>query len=171
MTGAEALILADHIKKHWSPEAIADLRPRLNAANETYRKIAENSPTIEIEEQKVARLRRPCAMLDESAGRCLAYEARPVNCRRENSVDVEVCRRYREDPEETESSLRVVRADVIWGAVQVFLSRWTSRHLSMDDIRPLEVALAETLRPIEAAASDREIREDLGDADDQDEQT
>ena len=80
-------------------------------------------------------------MLDEEAGRCRAYEARPVNCRRENSVDVEVCRRYREDPDATDSSLRLVRYDVIWGAVRAFLARWGAEQLGLDELAPLEIAL------------------------------
>jgi hypothetical protein len=84
-------------------------------------------------------------MLDEAVGRCRVYDARPVNCRRENSVDVEVCRRYREDPYATDSSLRLVRADVIWGAAQVFLARWSAEHLDADELWPLESALAQAL--------------------------
>ena len=45
-----------------------------------------------------------------------------MNCRRENSVDVEVCRRYREDPDQPDSSLRLVRLDLIWSAVQAAIA-------------------------------------------------
>lgn len=110
------------------------LRARLDRDSGRFRRFADDPKAL-------ARVRRPCPLLDEAEGRCRAYAARPVNCRRENSIDVEVCRRYREDPEIEDSSLRLVRYDVIWGAAQVALSRWAAEHLGLASMMPLELAL------------------------------
>ena len=44
------------------------------------------------------RFRHPCPMLDEGEGVCSIYEFRPLNCRGWNSLDVEPCRSYHDDP-------------------------------------------------------------------------
>src|SRR5690606_23501571 len=89
ISGVEALVLADFIRDRWPAEAIAGLRERLEREAERYRRIAVEADSPEAERAPLGRIRRPCPMLEETEGRCLAYEARPVNCRRENSVDVE----------------------------------------------------------------------------------
>ncbi|WP_161602483.1 YkgJ family cysteine cluster protein [Tautonia marina] len=145
VTDLEAEILARHVRIHLDPDQLAALRNRVDRDARQFRQLAAESPTPEAHRAALARLRQPCPMLDEAAGRCLAYEARPVNCRRENSVDVEVCRRYRFDPDATESSLRLVRYDLLWGAVHVVLSRSAADNNTLDSAsdttEPLAVAL------------------------------
>ena len=104
----------------------------------------EHRPAAGAEEQQaeLSRIRRPCLLLDEDSGRCRAYDARPVNCRRENSEDAEVCRRYRDDPDATASSLRFVRYELIWGAVQAYLACWAAEEAGVARLLPLETALA-----------------------------
>ncbi|QDV35858.1 YkgJ family cysteine cluster protein [Tautonia plasticadhaerens] len=153
VTGLEALTLADYVRGRWSAEEVAALRARLEGESARFRQIADDPKAL-------ARVRRPCPLLDEAGGRCRAYEARPVNCRRENSTDVEICRRYRADPEVEDSSLRLVRYDVIWGAARVALSRWTAGHLDPGSMMPLDVALASALGGVDAPAG--RIRGDGG---------
>lgn len=117
VTEPEAALLARHLRRFWSAEDLDALRRRLAADDDEDRALVAAASTHEAGRAALARLRRPCPLLDEPSGLCRAYEARPVNCRRENSVDVEVCRRYRDDPDQSDSSLRLVRLDLIWSAV------------------------------------------------------
>jgi Fe-S-cluster containining protein len=146
VTDLEAEILARHVQAHLDPDQLAALRDRVHRDAEQLRRIAAEAPTADAHRAALARIRQPCPLLDEAAGRCLAYEARPVNCRRENSVEVEVCRRYRDDPDASESSLRLVRYDLLWGAVHVLLARWAADdpHLdsASDTTQPLALALS-----------------------------
>lgn len=68
---------------------------------------------------KEARKRQnlPCALLGED-GACIAYEARPAQCRRYHSTDVAPCRAFHEDPsrEELEGAMHPAvahNADVV----------------------------------------------------------
>jgi hypothetical protein len=137
VAGIEAMVLAGHARERWPAGEVEALRARVDREAPRLREIGPDPSAL-------ARIRRPCPMLDERLGLCRAYEARPVNCRRENSIDVEVCRRYREDPESNESSIRLVRYDVIWGAARVFLSRWSADLLDsdLDETMPMELALS-----------------------------
>ncbi|WP_169972727.1 YkgJ family cysteine cluster protein [Tautonia rosea] len=146
VTDLEAEILSRHVRLHFDPAKYVVLRDRVRRDAEQYQQLAAEAPTLDTYRAALSRIRRPCPMLDETSSRCLAYEARPVNCRRENSVDVEVCRRYRLDPDATESSLRLIRYDLLWGAVHVLLARWAANDEALDSasdtIEPLAVALA-----------------------------
>ncbi|RUL88526.1 YkgJ family cysteine cluster protein [Tautonia sociabilis] len=151
VTPAEARLLADHLAR-LRPNAeveVEALLARLSRAAEDCRRLIAEAPDPRASRLALARVRRPCPLLDERLGRCLAYDARPVNCRRENSLDVEVCRRYRDDPDCPDSSLRLVRYDVIWGAAFAFLARWGPALLLLKPgaIEPLDVALSRTMTP------------------------
>ena len=148
VTNVEAAILDDHIRRLPDEEAIALRGAILDEAERTAR-LLDEAPTPENQRETLARLRRPCPLLDTATGRCRVYEVRPINCRRENSLDAEVCRRYRHDPEATDSSLRLVRYDLIWGAAQAFLVRWSARHLGSEAIGTLECVLGSALRAAE----------------------
>lgn len=147
----EADILAAHIRNKWSEIDIVALRDRLDRECERLVSIGVDSSEPEVRRLALSRLRRPCPMLDEESGQCRVYEARPVNCRRENSIDPEVCRRYRFDPEATESSIRLSRFDLIWGAVHLVLSRASTSSRDHETVfdatrfEPLELALTRTL--------------------------
>jgi Fe-S-cluster containining protein len=132
LTPIEAIILADRLQSSLPSPERDELRARLDLDLEAIRRIEAEASTADAARIALARLRRPCPLLDLDSGRCRAYEARPINCRRENSVDPEVCRRYRHDPEETASSLRLVRFDLLWGAAQIVCARWGSDRLPGD---------------------------------------
>ncbi|MEW4568848.1 YkgJ family cysteine cluster protein [Tautonia sp. JC769] len=146
VTELEAEILAQHVQAHLDPGEQAALRHRVDRDAGRLRQLAAEAPTADAHRAALARSRQPCPLLDEATRQCLAYEARPVNCRRENSVEVEVCRRYRDDPDASESSLRLVRFDLLWGAVHVLLARMAADdpHLdsASDATQPLALALS-----------------------------
>lgn len=151
ITPIEADILASHIRERWPKDEIIALQKRLSLNCERLATIEASSRSPDSRRLALSQLRRPCPVLDEATGRCLAYEARPVNCRRENSVDPEVCRRHQINPDSTESSLRLSRFDLIWGAVHFVLANASTDRLDpetgpdADPFEPLERALTRSL--------------------------
>ena len=155
VTSVEAAILADHIRRLPDIEAGA-LRDAILEGADRIARLLDEAATPEGRRDALARLRRPCPLLDTASGRCRVYEARPVNCRRENSVDAEVCRRYRLDPEATDSSVRLVRFDLIWGAAQAFFGRISDERFGNGETMPLEVAVDAAFKA--SGPFEREIR-------------
>jgi len=82
VTPHEAFALADWLKRHFPAGRLAAVAARLRAN-------AERTRAIGPEERK--RTNIACALLGED-GACTAYEARPAQCRRFQSVDVEICK-------------------------------------------------------------------------------
>ncbi len=80
VTPPEALVMAQFLRDHCSAAELTEVRARL-AAN------AVRSATLSLADQADARL--PCALLRH--GQCMVYEARPIRCRRWNSVDSTAC--------------------------------------------------------------------------------
>lgn len=84
----EAFALAHWLKRHLSPD-------RLSAILAKLRSNAERTRALGTEERK--RMNLACALLGAD-GSCAAYEVRPAQCRRFQSVDVQVCKASYADP-------------------------------------------------------------------------
>jgi len=80
VTPPEALVMAQYLRKRMSAEELCAVRERLAEQAE---RIAHLSSAAHAE------ARMPCALLRE--GQCMVYEARPIRCRRWNSVDSAAC--------------------------------------------------------------------------------
>lgn len=81
----EVLRLAATIRATYSEERLAGLQERIAA----YLEIVRATPGPE----RLSTVKATCPILEEEL--CGAFEARPLACRRHNSVDVEACIRYR----------------------------------------------------------------------------
>ena len=82
VTPHETFALADWLKRHFPAGRLAAVAARLRAN-------AERTRAIGPDERK--RTNIACALLGED-GACTAYEARPAQCRRFQSVDVGICK-------------------------------------------------------------------------------
>jgi len=76
----EVLLLAHHIRTHFSPQELADLKNRLAAHAEI---------VLPLTPFEHATQNLMCPLLRE--GRCSVYEARPHACRRQHSLDFAAC--------------------------------------------------------------------------------
>lgn len=88
VTTAEALTIADHVRRNRSEEQLDVLLQRLSKARERTRGLSADerySPDL------------PCPFLEHS--RCTIYEVRPLSCRGMNSLDAEICAKNLRDPE------------------------------------------------------------------------
>ncbi len=141
----ETVVLARQINRHWSEEQIDNLRERLVRDAELYRQTRSQSPDEASERQALKRIRRPCPLLDEVSGDCLAYQWRPITCRRENSIDARVCESYRKNPDQDQSSIRLTALDLIWGGVQVGLTRISGKLLRRTQFGSLSEELRRAL--------------------------
>ena len=88
----EVLLLADHIRRHFSAEEKATLLGRLAVHS------AEVTPLTPFEH---ATRNVQCPMLID--GRCSVYAARPHSCRRHHSQDLSVCQYTFDHPTDLES--------------------------------------------------------------------
>jgi hypothetical protein len=82
VTPHETFALADWLKRHFAPQRLAHVIATLRANVARTRELGD-------EGRRATNLR--CALLGDD-GACTAYEARPAQCRRFHSVDVEVCK-------------------------------------------------------------------------------
>lgn len=80
VTPPEAFVIAQYLREHFSAEELTTVRGRLeaNAGRITPLSLADHADA-----------RIPCALLRD--GQCTVYEARPIRCRRWNSVDSAAC--------------------------------------------------------------------------------
>lgn len=78
----ELLVIAEHLARSWSPEAVGALKERLAQR-------ARDVGRMSDEARWAAKI--PCALLGEG-GRCSIYEVRPLRCRAFHSCAVEPCR-------------------------------------------------------------------------------
>ena len=131
----EAFTLAAWLKRSFSPERLAGVLARLKA---------NVARTRELGEDKRKRTNLPCALLGED-GACTAYEARPAQCRRYHSTDVDPCRTFHETHDDTiEAAMHQAvahNADVI-----ITQARHAVRGAGLDDASAdMNVALLEAL--------------------------
>jgi Fe-S-cluster containining protein len=84
----EAFALAAWLKRRFPPERLAAVLAKLRAN-------AARTRELGTEGRKRANI--ACALLGDD-GACTAYEARPAQCRRFQSVDVEICKASYADP-------------------------------------------------------------------------
>jgi len=87
----EVLLIAHHVRTHFSPEERAELLSRLTAHTE---KVLPLTP-FEHATQNVA-----CPLLKD--GRCSVYEVRPHSCRRQHSQDLSACQYTYDHPTDLE---------------------------------------------------------------------
>ena len=89
VTPAEAVAIAQHVRRTFSAPALAALKARLAALD---------SRTRGLTVHERAQLRTACAFLED--GRCTIYAARPLRCRGVYSRDAAHCRWAMETPDE-----------------------------------------------------------------------
>ena len=131
----EAFTLAAWLKRNFSPERVAGVIARLEA---------NVARTRELGEEKRKRTNIACALLGED-GACTAYEARPAQCRRYHSTDVDPCRTFHETHDDTiEAAMHQAvahNADVI-----ITQGRHAVRAAGLDDASvDMNLALLEAL--------------------------
>jgi Fe-S-cluster containining protein len=141
LTIFEARFLADAIVRGWPAPEVAALRERLHSLWEDLRRRGIERLPLAEQVAALARLRRPCPLLDEPAGLCRAYDARPIACRREHSADVAACLRHREDPDAPVASIRLPRLESAWNAARRLLQSWLEDPDAATLYLPLELAL------------------------------
>jgi Fe-S-cluster containining protein len=132
----EAFRLAGWLRKHFDAPKLERVLGRLrdNAAR-----------TRELGEEGRKRTNIPCALLGDD-GACTAYEARPAQCRRYHSTNVDPCKAFHADPsrDDIESGMHPAvshNADVI-----ITQGRHAVREAGLnDDSVDMNVALLEAL--------------------------
>ena len=87
----EVFLIADHLQTHFSPEALAALRVRLERHAEQVRPL---TPFAHATRNVV------CPLLEE--GRCSIYAVRPHTCRRQHSKDFAACQFTYDHPTDLE---------------------------------------------------------------------
>ena len=131
----EAFTLAAWLKRNFSPERLAGVVARLKA---------NVARTRELGEEKRKRANIACALLGED-GACTAYEARPAQCRRYHSTDVNPCQSFHDTHDDTlEAAMHQAvahNADVI-----ITQGRHAVRAAGLDDASvDMNLALLEAL--------------------------
>ena len=131
----EAFTLAAWLRKHFDAARLARVIERLrdNVAR-----------TRELGEEARKRTNLPCALLGED-GACTAYEARPAQCRRYHSTDVDPCKSFHATHDDTiEATMHQAvshNADVI-----ITQGRHAVRAAGLDDASvDMNVALQQAL--------------------------
>lgn len=131
----EAFALAAWLRRNFDPARLAAVVERLRA---------NVARTRELGEEKRKRTNIPCALLGDD-GACTAYEARPAQCRRYHSTDVEPCKAFHATHDETlEAAMHQAvahNADVI-----ITQARHAARAAGLDDASvDMNLALLEAL--------------------------
>lgn len=101
VSAAEALGVADHLRRTLGPAELSAVHARLAALDQTTRGLSR--------EQR-ADLRLPCALMVDFS--CSVHPARPLRCRSWNSLDVERCKRELEHPRTGHLEIESVQWDV-----------------------------------------------------------
>ena len=118
----EAFTLAAWLRRNFSPERLGRVVERLEA---------NVARTRELGEEARKKTNIACALLGDD-GACTAYEARPAQCRRYHSTDLDPCRAFFETHDETiEAAMHEAvahNADVI-----ITQARHAAREAGLDD--------------------------------------
>lgn len=85
---AEAFVLADWLRSHFTPVQLEAVRARLRS---------NARQTRELGDEGRKRTSLACALLGDD-GACTAYAARPAQCRRYHSLSLAACETFRRDP-------------------------------------------------------------------------
>jgi Fe-S-cluster containining protein len=84
----EIVQVLEHIRANFSKAEIAGIRQRAKQNRQRMKKLTHD----QIEHTNIR-----CALLSEE-GLCRCYDVRPLNCRRNNSRNAELCRQFHDDP-------------------------------------------------------------------------
>jgi Fe-S-cluster containining protein len=87
----EVFLIADHIRRHFSAEAVAALTDRLDA---------HSTQVTQMTPFEHATRNVPCPLLEGS--RCSVYPVRPHTCRRCHSTELSACQYIHDHPEDLE---------------------------------------------------------------------
>jgi hypothetical protein len=104
----EALLIAHHLRTTLAPEALAEVRARLQA------RVAQLKPLTTEQHAEAVIL---CALLEEN--RCMVYEARPVPCRAWTSPDPALCQQGQLRPWEENLVPQIAEVMDVAGATQI----------------------------------------------------
>ena len=131
----EAFTLAAWLRRHFDAPRLARVVERLRA---------NVARTREIGEEARKRVNLPCALLGQD-GACTAYEARPAQCRRYHSTDLDPCKAFHASHDDAiEAAMHPAvshNADVI-----ITQARHAVRAAGLDDASvDMNVALLEAL--------------------------
>jgi hypothetical protein len=123
----EVIQIGEHIKREWPAEAVAALRVRIDEHIRATRGMTMG-------ERLRTRLR--CPLLNDD-GECSVYPIRPNSCRGWNSLDVRVCERDLEHPEEKVEA----KAHLWQWAIAGRISEGSAigAHAAKADHRPLDM--------------------------------
>ena len=134
---AESFHLAAWLRRHLAPVLMETVLAKLR------HNVAVTAALGGAEERKRANI--ACALLDDS-GRCIAYEARPAQCRRYHSTRLATCERSHAHPEDLGLESAVHSPSAHNGAVIVAQARRAQDAAGLDAApRDLNVALLEAL--------------------------
>lgn len=139
----EARLLASELLQQLSPHELAELRLRLHTGWDRLRALGIEGLAMREQVQTLNGVRRACPLLDAATGRCRAYAARPIACRREHSLDAEVCQRFLVDPNTDIEPTRFPAIDLAWSTVRRLLQSWIDApdEGPVSHILPLELGL------------------------------
>lgn len=136
----EAIALRDYIKTKYSKAEIAEIKAR------AYDK---HQRTKDLDQKEKQQLRIACPLLGKDH-KCMAYESRPLNCRKMFSADVNFCREGYENPKPGQKNLFwqdpwSVGLDIETGLTIGYLSKTGTMDERKSKIKSLEEHLVNKL--------------------------
>jgi Fe-S-cluster containining protein len=108
----EALAIGQLLRSSRAPEAVTLLSRALATAG---------GPARDLSAAERWQAQLPCAFLDEQSGACTIYDARPMVCRRHNSMDVTACERAASGPAQSTTIPRLAGPEILYGLSQAAL--------------------------------------------------
>jgi hypothetical protein len=135
------LLIADHVRRTWSPTDQAALLERARAANERTRGL---DPRAHL------RARQRCPLL-ASDGTCAVHAKRPLGCRGWNSRSAELCRESVEIGNDDINITAVGEIVLIGGAIRYGVEAGLEQHQLFSELVELTAALVIALEYPHAA--------------------
>jgi hypothetical protein len=135
------LLIADHVRRTWSPTDQAALLERARAANQRTRGLDPDAHLL---------ARQRCPLL-ASDGTCAAHAMRPLGCRGWNSRSAELCRESVEAGDGDINVTAIGEIVLVSGAVRSGVEAGLEQHQLFSDLVELTGALVIALEHPDAA--------------------
>ena len=132
----EIVQVLEHIRANFTKPEIDEIRKRAKQNRRLMKKLSHE----QIEQTNIK-----CPLLSDD-GLCRCYEVRPLNCRRNNSRNANVCRQFHEDPTAPIASDSAVDIDQLTGMVGYALNEGFGENGYDDAIYYLNNGLYEGLK-------------------------